>query len=246
MLSFLAFGIGGSTVLPALQSFCIFASVGILSIYFFQCTFFVAWMAIDQRRVEASRNACFPCYKHANWDPNHPNRKDCTKSIFRAYSRFLTKTPVKVFVIFLTMIITGLAIWGNIKLEQRFDPAWFLPQDTYLAEFVTAYKKYFPAGGDRVTIYCSGIDTSGEFEKLNQLATDIKQQTDIVDSVDSWTFKFTDYYNNYFVKKKSDAKLPFKKFDHHTFSEKFTQFLYSPKIHESCYINKRQHNTKYN
>ena len=31
-----AFGIGGTTVLPALKSFCLFASVGIVAIYFFQ------------------------------------------------------------------------------------------------------------------------------------------------------------------------------------------------------------------
>ena len=101
----------------------------------------------------------------------------------------------------LTCVITALSLWGNVKLEQRFDPAWFLPQDTYLAQFVTAYKKYFPSKGDRVTIYCSGIDPINEFEKLNKLAADIRNQTDIVDSatVDSWTFKFTEYYNKYFV-----------------------------------------------
>jgi Niemann-Pick C1 protein len=32
----LAFAIGGTTVLPALQSFCLYASVGIVAIYFFQ------------------------------------------------------------------------------------------------------------------------------------------------------------------------------------------------------------------
>ena len=32
----IAFGIGASTVLPALKSFCIFASVGIVATYFFQ------------------------------------------------------------------------------------------------------------------------------------------------------------------------------------------------------------------
>ena len=142
-------------------------------------------MSIDQRRVEASRNACCPCYKHRTWNSNNGDRKDCSKTFFTAYSRFLTKTPTKFFVILTTIAITGLAIWGNINLEQRFDPAWFLPQDTYLSKFVIAYKKYFPSGGDRVTLYCSGIDPAGEFEKLNKLATDIRDQTDIVDSVDS-------------------------------------------------------------
>jgi hypothetical protein len=31
-----AFAVGGSTVLPALRSFCFFAAVGILAVYFFQ------------------------------------------------------------------------------------------------------------------------------------------------------------------------------------------------------------------
>ena len=33
----IAFGIGGSTVLPALRSFCLYASVGIVAVYAFQC-----------------------------------------------------------------------------------------------------------------------------------------------------------------------------------------------------------------
>ena len=33
----IAFGVGGSTILPALSSFCIYASVGIVATYFFQC-----------------------------------------------------------------------------------------------------------------------------------------------------------------------------------------------------------------
>ena len=64
MTDILAFAIGGTTVLPALQSFCLYASVGIVAIYFFQCTFFVAWMSIDQRRIEQNRNGCLPCYVH--------------------------------------------------------------------------------------------------------------------------------------------------------------------------------------
>ena len=51
----IAFGVGGTTVLPALMSFCLYASVGIVATFFFQCTFFVAWFALDVKRVEAGR-----------------------------------------------------------------------------------------------------------------------------------------------------------------------------------------------
>ena len=47
----IAFGVGGTTILPALSSFCIYASVGIIATYFFQCTFFVACMSLDVRRA---------------------------------------------------------------------------------------------------------------------------------------------------------------------------------------------------
>ena len=228
-LCFTAFGIGGTTVLPALRSFCIYASVGILSIYFFQCTFFVAWMAIDQKRVAASRNACFPCYRHRTWNPNAFSTKDYSKSLFDGYSKLLTKTPTKVFVVLVTLVITGLAIWGNLLLEQKFDPVWFLPPDTYLAKWVAATKKYFPFGGDRVTVYFSDADPIREYENLNQLALNIQDQTDIVDNVDAWTFSFNEYYNKYFTTGAEDDALPYKKISPQEFSETFTQFLYSPK-----------------
>ena len=192
-------------------------------------------MAIDQKRVEASRNACFPCYKHRDWNPNLRITKDYSKLIFNGYGKFLMKTPSKVCVILLTMMITALAVWGNINLEQRFDPAWFLPPDTYLSKFVATYKKYFSSEGDRVTIYCSEIDPVAELGKLNELAENIQNQTDIVDNVDSWTFRFIEYYNAHFIgnieqnQTKDTYMLPYKQIDHQEFGEIFTQFLYSPR-----------------
>ena len=83
-------------------------------------------MAIDQRRVAASRNACFPCYRHRDWNPNALSTKEYSKSLFSGFSKLLIKTPTKVCVVLITAVITGFAIWGNLLLEQRFDPIWFL------------------------------------------------------------------------------------------------------------------------
>ena len=43
-----AFAIGGTTILPALRFFCLYASIGIAAIYVFQCTFFLACLCLDQ------------------------------------------------------------------------------------------------------------------------------------------------------------------------------------------------------
>lgn len=57
-----AFFIGSFTVLPALESFAIWAAIGILFDFVFQTTFFVACLTWDARRQEANRLACCPCF----------------------------------------------------------------------------------------------------------------------------------------------------------------------------------------
>ena len=44
----IAFFIGSNTVLPGLQSFCIYAAVAIFAIYVLQITHFVAWFSLGK------------------------------------------------------------------------------------------------------------------------------------------------------------------------------------------------------
>lgn len=59
----LAFAIGSTTVLPALSSFCWYASLGILFDFLFQSTFFVACLTLDARRRQANRIDCCCCWR---------------------------------------------------------------------------------------------------------------------------------------------------------------------------------------
>ena len=45
----IAFFIGSNTVLPGLQSFCIYAAVAIFAIYALQITHFVAWLSLGKQ-----------------------------------------------------------------------------------------------------------------------------------------------------------------------------------------------------
>lgn len=56
-----AFAFGATTPLPALRSFCIYASVGMVFDLLFQVTFFVAVLALDERRRDSGRCASLPC-----------------------------------------------------------------------------------------------------------------------------------------------------------------------------------------
>ena len=188
-----AFALGGITILPALRSFCLFASVGIISIYWFVCTFFVAFMYLDQIRLESNRDGFWPCYVHKKNVSNFFTEKGLSKYIFDLYSQLLMKTPVKIAVVAVTITLTGVGIWGNYSLEQKFVPAWFLPPDSYLSKWFKINEKYFPFGGDRVTVWFAGLDYVNDFEQINNLALTLANQTDIIDNVDSWTNKYLEY-----------------------------------------------------
>lgn len=120
-----AFALGGVTILPALKSFCLFSSVGIVAIYWFICTFFVALMSIDQRRIEEKRDGLLPCIKHKSVVTLKTKEgQSFSSKAFEIYGSILMTTPAKIAAISISLIITGIACWGNVILEQKFVPAW--------------------------------------------------------------------------------------------------------------------------
>ena len=54
-------------------------------------------------------------------------------------------------------------------------------------------EKYFPGSGDRVTVNIGEIDYDHELWKVEALVNELKNQTDIVTSVDSWLSDFRPY-----------------------------------------------------
>jgi len=223
-----AFALGGTTILPALRSFCFFASAGIISIYWFVCTFFVAIMYLDQIRLEENRDGLCPCFKHKTNKGNFLTKMDISRYIFDLYGKLLMKTPSKIFVVLLTLATTGVGIWGNLLLEQKFDPASFLPPDSYLSKWFATNEKYFPFGGERVTVWGSGLDYVNEMDKINQLALTLANQTDIIDNVDSWTTQYLKY-----IQLPSYSLSPwdgdFRQLSNNSyFYHKMTQFVFSP------------------
>lgn len=74
-------------LLPGLKSFCIYSSVGIVAVFFFQITFFVGWLAIDQRRLESRRNAFFFCkkYKPTEYIPNKWSQSSYLQIFFEKF-----------------------------------------------------------------------------------------------------------------------------------------------------------------
>merc|ERR550539_969841 len=60
---FMAFSIGATTLLPALQAYCLYAAFGVLFVFILNITFFAACVVIDHQRASANRADCLCCVK---------------------------------------------------------------------------------------------------------------------------------------------------------------------------------------
>merc|ERR1711935_677621 len=189
----------------ALRSFCLYCAFGVLIVYILQSVLFTAFLALDIQRVRDNRNGFLFCYTHKleegdggvdeaggekqlSWWRSNPG-----KVFFKWFGTKLMHPAAKTSVIFITAVILGFGIYGVTQLDQKFNPAWFLPAGSYLLDWINSNELYFPGSGDRVTINIGEIDYSNELWKVEALVEELKNQTDIVTSVESWLTDFKPY-----------------------------------------------------
>nr|XP_022315752.1 patched domain-containing protein 3-like isoform X2 [Crassostrea virginica] len=192
----LAFGIGASTTLPALKSFCVFSCLGILGLFSLALTFFVACFTLDIMRTEQGRNACICCYKHKpEYKPNNCSQRNNFNIFLRKYySKMILKLPVKIVVVVITLALLGLNIWGFYSLKQDYNENWFYPSDSYAYEYNEMKEKYFPGGGARGAVYCKNIDYFTSKTRFESLYTELSANQYIASgTVDSWFKSYTDW-----------------------------------------------------
>ena len=217
-----AFAIGSSTVLPALQSFCMYASVGIATVFFLQSTYFVACLTFDQKRIESNRNAFLCCLKMNNWQPNRCSQKDFCQIFFRdVVAKFLSYPVVKAIVLFITFGFLGVASWGVSNLKQEFDPIWFIPQDTYLAQYFRTDRAYFKSDGSNGMIFFSNISIVKEMPNIEKLVINL-QKNMYIDSVDDWYSSYKTYFQD------KGYPIPDPEMSEMDFQYDLSEFLFSP------------------
>lgn len=177
-------------ILPSLQSFCIYAAVGVFVTFLLQITFFVAFFSLDSKRVEAKRNGIVPCIVHADYEPRS-NDEDRISWRFTGflYSRFVLTKYGKIVVLIVTIALTAFGIHGSINLEQRFDPEWFLPEETYLKEYLTVIKQRFPGLGYQGSIFMGEFDYLDNFHHIFNM-TNILKKSHFIKHVEQWPIHF--------------------------------------------------------
>ena len=222
----LAFGIGAASVLPALSSFCIYASVGILFLFMYMATFFLAIFTLDQRRIDDRRDGIICCWKKSpDWTPNKCSQMSLTDKVFSHLAETLIKLPVKIVILVLTSALLGVSIYGVTLLETDFDVSWFLQPGSYLQLYVEANEKYFPSNGISGQIYVADLTEYGphldDIEKLtNKVATNVENIKE--NGVESFIPDFKKFL-------KTEKNLQDKKLTETEFRTHLTEFLFNPK-----------------
>ena len=139
--------------------------MGIVCVYLYQGTLFVACLALDEKRKRAGRHALIPCVK-----TRQPEREDATPEKqswlsrvrqlrpLRKYGMLLSQAPVQAAILLFTAGFLALSIYGNIELKQEFDPWMFLSDEDQLKVWKRVHESSFPKKG-RIDypslIYCS-------------------------------------------------------------------------------------------
>lgn len=216
--------IGAITILPSLKSFCIYAAVGVFFIFCFTVTFYVAVFTLDLKRMEANRNGILFCYRHK--DTMYPAKEKTIlqKLLLQFYKNIVFTIPGKSIVILLTLIMTGFSIQAILKLEQRFDPKWFIPDGTYYKQFLDKHDFFYPNEGHAAMVFLGEMNYNAEFRKLHSMVQELKNESYVKD-FETWIEPFNAYillnYNRDLINSSSSLRdVEFKQY--------LSKFLYSP------------------
>jgi len=165
-----AFAISSSSALPALASFCGFASICIAFLWFFAATFFSGCMVLDERRQRDNRRECLCCLtrKKEIDDEKDVFEEDFLSRYFRNYHApaILSKTG-KLLVLTIFAALFGYGVYGSINLPVEDTERAFIPADSYLQDWIQSSDEYFPDGGiELYFVFENGTDIYNAREEI--------------------------------------------------------------------------------
>ena len=196
---FLAFGIGTLSSLPAFSSFCFYAAIGIVAVFFNICSFFLGCLILDQKRIDQKRDAIFCCKKKTDeWKPNEFSQKKFQGLFFKKYSTYLDSDSFKLVVIIVTTCLFIASCFGVAMMESKFDILKWVPDEErtkYVREYLDAESNYFPENTIYGQIYFADVPSvEKKLGRINKMVAAVNDNPDIpeihIHSFLSYFFKF--------------------------------------------------------
>lgn len=166
-----AFAISSTSALPALASFCAFASINIFFLWVLSATFFVACMVIDEKRQRDNRRDCLCCFTRKRDEVEDTGSKEGFISrYFRQYhAPAILSKPGKVCTLIFFSALFAFGLYGTIKLPVEDSARNFIPVDSYIKDFSEAADEFFPSSGE--TLYITFTNGEEIYKSREGLAT---------------------------------------------------------------------------
>ena len=192
----LAFMLGCISSVPAIQYICLYGFPAILIDFFYQVTFFVALLVLDERRIQAKRVDCCLCFVSNREDGNDDiTTRDNTNdnvaavrgkgSIMGWYSDQLLRPSVKISILVgFAGLFAGCAYSATL-LKQDFSFYDLLPDYSPTKTYLDAKENYGGINGE-IYIYFRGLNQSDSTVQYQML--DFIDQIAAIDHVELQPF----------------------------------------------------------
>ena len=172
------FAIGALTKFPSIQSFSVAGAIAIAIIFIFQSSWFIAWMVLDQHRIQQRRDGFLPFIVHEDWEPPKWSQKDIGGDIMRKVAPVFKSFIFQSVIILITASMCAMGIWGTYNLQVNYDPITLLPKDSYLRLWLDQNEVDFPTDGWGVNFYTQDIAyTLDDFEKIDKIVNNLDNLT---------------------------------------------------------------------
>ncbi|KZT74295.1 multidrug efflux transporter AcrB transmembrane domain-containing protein [Daedalea quercina L-15889] len=209
----LAFALGALVPMPAVRNFALYAAGSVLFNAIMQVTVFVSALALDLKRVEASRVDCLPCLRLPSRialedPPTGSGLGMIARFIRRHYAPFLLKPVVKYAVLLTFLGICFASIISMQHIQLGFDQRLALPSESYLVSYFDNVDAYLEIGPPVYFVVhdvdmkqregqrniCGRFTTCDDFSVANILEAERKrpQSSFVAEPAASW---IDDYFN---------------------------------------------------
>lgn len=180
----IAFFLGTTTSLEALGSFCFFAGLGILYLYFTSLTIFSAFMVWDiTRQMKQKGDCCGLCmckedtlicckascltdkqkaypFQGQESDPvplDAEYSSTTQKFLHQNFSKWITSKPGSAAILVIWSIYLGLSIYGISNVVVDFKTTFFIEDSAFVMQYINRQDQYFASGED-ITFYVDNSD----------------------------------------------------------------------------------------
>ena len=199
---FLSFLVGYLTDIPALESFCLCASFAVLINYFLQMTLFVAFVSLDDRRVDANRYDIVPCIKKTVGNSEHYEGKKSLQSFALTYYDFIMQTPVKYIIITIYIGMTIVSVIAVFKFPLGLNQQTTVTQSGDLVKYFKTQEKYVDVGSPGYLVFYNiDYNNADNLALIDKMSDHLSTLSTVQPPVYSWYKDFQKFMDPYYKDK---------------------------------------------